>query len=534
MTTPRALVEGLVAALLGAALVWSLKPQASPRAAPTVTEEQSIQNAPRALATVSESAPSPAAKAPPREIVTSNDATRGILLFGNVTDREGKAIQIGLSIYNETDDETRFAPTHMIGKYSISNLSPGKWTIYAQGFGFKKLRKTIEIPSGATHVREDLVLERSIQIPVRIKMDDGERFVEYIQKASSSFSYLGRACTVVATLESPGARIPILGDEAYRYGIGTFATEGNNSRAMEKQPPDVDGMLELFENPPCFASLVMGANVITTKAVAPGDSPLDIIVKKEQIESAFGSIKLTVVETGAPGKGRILVSLNSTVGMRPFNTIGDTGAHSVERVIPGQYTVSIMGTKGAYINKAVVVEPGQSVDLGKIELGEYIKIPGRIVDSEGKPVLCHLEVVHLSGGQQAGASPRNGLMVDGNGKFTFFGYDGKYQLIASATGFATAVKNVDIPATAAEIVVTLQRGVPVIFVYSDNASTPARLTIEDSNGDSIWSRLSSDRPDDRLRLAAGLYKLQITDINGPRKTIPFEVSKNPVRLNVAW
>lgn len=537
----RLTLEFIAAAILGAFLVWIIKSQSagvreSDINVPAESKLTDVNNR-KESNPLQQTASRTSAEAPISELSNSKPGAESkTLLFGTVTDRAGNPAAVSIIFGSDREEKELWCNAAVPGNYSVSGIRPGEWRAETVGFGYRKLRKVIHIPDGAERVREDFVIDKSIIIPVRIKTPEGQSIAGILYKTAKAFSYLGRACTVVATREQPGKTIPILTEELYDYGIGKLLTQGTNSRAVEKQPADVDGVLELYEDPPCFASFIMGKYVIATKAVTTDMAVLDMIVTNEQIEAALGNIKLRVIDaaTGAPPE-KIYVSLNTSTGGGQFEKKGGDGIYMIEKVLPGRYTVWVQNSEGILSEKKVVVEPGQSIDLGTIETGKVSLLKGSVRDAAGKPVRCRLSILDISSGALPGSSSPIETAAEPDGSFTFRISRSVYQVSIRDPEWAVAAESIDTSLGEPKNVdFVLQKGTLVILKFVLNPAIPVRFTIKNKDGNAAWSRSSYNTVRDRLRLVEGSYTLQIDDANGPRKWIPFEVAKDTVRLDVSW
>jgi hypothetical protein len=538
MSNLRPWLEGFAAAVVAALLVWSMTPRAEGDGAPGGAKPENIIS----VATGSGPAPSPpvVSDVAPRSIARPSAAepatTAPVLLFGDISDREGEPVAASITFGPDPFDRKPAGTTAVAGKYSVFGLRAGEWTATVACTGYKKLVKTIQIPRGPARVREDFVMDRSLLIPVRIVLEDGEPFEKYMKGACRTFSSLGYACTVVATAGAPPARIPIVGELATAYGIGRFRT-ASNSRLLDGRKDGADGLLELFENPPCYASLVLGSYVIATTPVPSGAESITIIVPGKTVDASLGKIIVRVADstTGAPAD-RAIVSLSTANMMLPMaRDDGSPGTRVAEKLLPGEYTVSISYLKTSICHQRVTLAPGETVDLGTIDVGRSFTIRGRVVDADGAGVACTLPIVNLGGGQRAGWFSRHSLVADADGKFSIHVAPGRYQIFPSLPEYARTCAWIDTAVDPEkEIVIRLSRGTPVLLRYTIERRDPVWLNILGQDGQCIWSCESGDREEDILRLVPGVYSLQIEDLVGLRRTIPLTVGSEPVSIDVTW
>jgi len=525
--------ELILAALVGALFVWMIRGQTTEPSElnsniPAGAPKSNINDPPISVASRETAARTSAEAA--RE-TTRESRT---LLFGTITDRLGQPVNnVGLSFVSDAEEKELWCSTPVPGNYSIAGLRAGAWSVEASGFGYRRLKTTIQIPESTGRVREDLIIDRSLLIPVRIKTADGRRVISILHGVSA---YLGRACTVIATRAQPGKTIPILTEEVNDYGIGKMHTSATRLREMEKQPPDVDGLLELNEDPPCFASFIIGKHVITTKAISADMTMIDITVPNEQIDAAFGSIKIRVLDaaTGAPHE-KIFVSLNTGYGGSYLQKRGDDGTFNIEKTLPGRYTLWVQDSAGILYQKRIELEPGQALDLGTVEAGKVTTIKGIVRDAANKPAAVRISILDISRGDLPGSSSRISVQTDLEGKFTFQARSGMYQVAVHTPEWALASETVDTSlGQPKDIELILQRGTLVIFTIAWNPQNPARLIIKDKDGRVLRAWNANNRATDRVRLAPGTYTLQIDDASGLRKSIPFDVGRDTVKLDVSW
>jgi len=346
------------------------------------------------------------------------------------------------------------------GGYSIFGLAPGVYRIYGWRYGCQPIEQDFVLTGEREKVEHNLTFTANRVLPVTI-LDRASRARLSTRFGDPLTSHL----SVVATKSAPRDISGVLGRTAWNVGeSGYYAS--SEQPWVEELASKCSGLLELLSEPPLYVSLVMRSAVIETRALVGDEHELVFEVDSEQLERRLGGVRFCCVDAtrGSPIVGA-RVEVGFSDGGGESGRSNEDGAVALERLTPGVRSLSVFAEGFAAESRAVRIEPGETLQLGDVELRHVARLRGRVVDSDGRGVRAQLHWIALDRGVLA-QSPARRLRYETNalGAFEIDGIGAvRGRLVALSDGYAIGALDLDARSGALEdIELHLERGVEVV------------------------------------------------------------------------
>ena len=274
---------------------------------------------------------------------------------------------------------------------------------------------------------------------------------------------------------------------------------------------------------------------VTLNVSAPGhkgqrvrisETPTDehpLIITLDTAETLRGVV---ITEDGAVPEGAGISWESRRGGLRTmdrFTVDSEDGTFSFDLPGPGEYLLKVGADE--YQDEALpalFVGPGESIDLGVLELFRGAGVRGRVVDAESGEGLAGVSVELLPAGIALFRAVEAGLpsaVTDEDGRFGLFGVEGgRYELRARRDGYATRTDEVTVrrdEVTALDSI-SLDGGTEVRLRLVDRSGEPrpglAVRVLDDQREVLVPIAVGLSDPDGHvtpLVLAAGRYRLEV-------------------------
>jgi hypothetical protein len=315
----------------------------------------------------------------------------GCVVFGRVTATSGARLeQDAYVVFRDAQDERILARAGEDGSYAASGLHTGAWLVDGSASGVRTRSIALELPEPGAVTRLDLELAPATVLVVRLTAPDGRPFFDALRDVRPPGPL---SLIAVATAVAPGATFyGVEGSLDNPVGLGRFRYA--DTRVA---PPGVLGELTVERDPPICVSLVLRSAVLETTQVVSGQTEVAFTLDPAALLAALTGFRLRLIAegTGRPVAGAHVRLINGTYEGPPRISAAD-GVVVVEGREPGPLTVQVQGPGYALARFQLDLVPGETRDLGTLELQAPVRIAGRLVDESGAPVQGELEVARIA------------------------------------------------------------------------------------------------------------------------------------------
>lgn len=538
-------IAGLQAIAIAVLAIVALRDEdiAPPEVPTTAPTARAAATANAATATTSSPQPASGSSAVP-DAPTSTPPDRatapsGTVLFGQVANASGEAVANSVVWFRRDEDSKAIATISSRpgnSTYAIAGLSPGRITYQTRATGYKERRGSIDIPADLPRLRYDIELEPAWLLTVKIQTPEGEPLHLALQKVTKDRSMLHHVevCAVV-TASRPEADFPPTPYREVSLGLGRWqSATGISARVRDgaQQPKDVAGTIEIDERQPLWVTAVMRHRVLASAQVEPGQGEVVLTVPLQQVLQDLCSIRGRVVDAadGTP-------VANAAIGFGDLQGTGSAGKSDadghfeVRHLRPGLLDVEIRGASRMARRDLVLLQPGQTLDIGDVPIFEFRQIKGRCEGLMGKPEDCSISWTSLEvPTHPAVRRYTDSTRVAADGTFTLNLPDGPYRLRASGSG--GALTEID-TRTLGDQPLVLQLA-PEANVRLDVQSNgePWELAMFDSKGREVYRRALQHGWQFALRFLPGDYRAELTDRHGTKHTRQIHLGADGVDLPV--
>jgi RNA polymerase sigma-70 factor (ECF subfamily) len=391
------------------------------------------------------------------------------------------------------------------GAYSSFGLAPGVWRVWGRLSGFLPLDVELELDGSVERVRRDFTLVPAQVLAVKfLDVATGER-LEF-----PPFDPIGDGLGVVVS-EHPLARAKGIGS---RRPLGSeFAEYRPLPGGLTKLdlPAGSSGRLTVFAPPPLFAHAVLREHVLESRPIDGTETELVFALDRARLEAALSSLVVRCVDArsgAALPKSRVELGFDDGSGER-VETDAE-GRARLERLAPGMRELSVWATGFAGVHRSLRLAPGETLDLGELELHPPVRVRGRVLAPDGAGASAQLAYTVVG---------RDGLAIDAltklsartalNGQFDLKQLEsGRLRLVAWAEGFATSWIEFEASGeVVSELELRLQHGFEVRVAAPRGALASAQVRLRDARG--VTLHVDRVVPPNPLRwtLAPGAYEL---------------------------
>lgn len=426
------------------------------------------------------------------------------------------------------DDQFRSAQVDDAGHYAIAGLTPGTWTLACEVEGCRKLTLTHEL-SAAPIQRLDLDLTTATVLPVFVRTPDGGR----LQRDMGQWSSL----QVLATTAPIGADLA----PSENSSVGNFGV-GRHRRPTDRNPPNDDtandGVLELDQPPPVFATLLLRHLVLAEQRIEPGQTELRFVVDPAAVQQRFAKVRFRVLdETGAP-LPKVAVGLETAQGGGDRRATDDDGTVALSKVVPGVLQMTLHAVDREEYTNHLIVPAGADLDLGDLVLHPLRSVPGQVVDADGKPIAASVRWTNLELWRPPQPMiDRRSTSADADGNFQIHGAGPRRYLVRAQAGqdrigFAVFDARGSLPAAPQQVAVSACG--KVLFVARGDVQRTFTVVVRNPDGHPV--EVVTIEPRWRTQpatLPTGDYVLEIyADWNTRLRTQPLVVGTTLQRVEL--
>lgn len=461
----------------------------------------------------------------------------GMLLFGVLVDEAGQPVP-GATAHFTRDGETKPLTASTSDKeatFALAGLSSGRLNVRVSAVGFCELQDTIEIPVGMSRMRHDIVLKKAWTLAVKIVTPEGTPIAQALRDGGKERkSWFQIQVSALATPWEPQGDFPPTNLREADHGVGRWRS-GTGFEAMRGGPrisKEFAGTLELDVRQPLWVSAVMRHHVLATARVEPGQPEVTLTVALDQILRSLGVVRLRVVDsvTGLPSS-EARVGISDVQSSGAPEAVDAQGRIEVRDLRPGLHRLSIYAKDRFGPNAEVMIESGQTIDLGDIPLVAHRSIKGRCDNIDGKGDRISIQAtsldpslvptVHLQSYRAQAAE---------DGTFTLSLPDGRY--FVRATGAGGTALELDTRALGEQMLILPLAKESSIRLDARIGGDPMELAIIASSGRAIFRRWVKDGWKFPITCLPGDYRIELKDRTGKVRTEQIRVGPDGVDLRL--
>lgn len=517
-----ALAQGIAIAGLGV-LVLQRSGEIAPAVAPSAADADTARAPTAATATTTAAgrpAVADAATRAPGDEPAKAAASTGTVIYGRVTNGAG-ALVPAYVWFTRAGEAKAAANVHVDERspcFAIAGLEPGELTFQSRATGYKEARGTIVIPPATPRLRHDIVLQEAWELSVKIVTPDGTPLSTALAAAAKDRPGLFQVeVAAIATATKPAGDFPLSGLREMAFGLGRWQSARYGSMRGEKQKPkDVAGVIELDAKQPIWVSAVMRHRVLTSIAVEAGQPEAVLTVALEQILKDLGTIRGRVVDATGKPLAKVRVGFGDQQSGGGGKPVGDDGRFEGTNLRPGLLTLEVYGEQVS-MRPLVLLQPGQTLDLGDVPVPALRTIKGRCEGLTSKPESFSITTMPLDPPVHPALRHDSAYaQVAADGSFTLYLTEGRHRVRASGAG--GAVVEIDTRALGDEtLVLRLAKEVPLrLEVHGDDE--PPELALFDASNREVWRRALGHGWKFPLLLLPGDYRIELTDARGKVET----------------
>jgi RNA polymerase sigma-70 factor (ECF subfamily) len=397
------------------------------------------------------------------------------------------------------------------GSFSIGGLTAGTWHLAVQVPGFLSCREDVEIREGESSKHVDVSLQPIVRLKVKLSGPRGEDIESLLDAIDHDAALGGRVQLIAfATHGAPGEHVPVRhsGD---CYGAGIWFNRRECPSTELSALDGFMGVLELHEPLPVYAGISSRGFVLASKLVSAGEDTVEFVLSLDEIKNQLSSAMLRVVD-GPSG----LVLSGATVDLDRGDygkvRVSDVPDVVFEGVTPGLKRLSISAPKHERVEAWVEIRAGCANDLGTWSLDPATSICGSVVDPDGRPIQCELELCsidHLIPGVDAPSV--TSARSNAEGRFEFH-VAGRHRYVVRTTDGTWAAAPVLADASGGaidDLVIHAAKCFEIVLAFPVEPPEDSYYSVETEDGLFVSSQRCCGLEPFRMRLGYGSYRVRL-------------------------
>jgi len=456
---------------------------------------------------------------PPSQPAARYDAADpvGLLVYGAVYDPDGRPLDGEKYVVLLREDGERRSARLEHGSYAAPGLSPGRWTLTAGDQGCLPYEQALELLPEVPMLRVDVHLQRALTLCVKVLDPSGAPLWDTLPGDAWSRPRFG----VLATPDAPPGSVQPTGSRLVdRNAHGTWISRlelwGDRQVAA-----GCDGMLDLKSALPLWVNLLHRHVVLDSQLVPAGAGEVVFVLRPEQVEGTFGSVRVQVVDaaSGAPVEGaRVELSDFQSSGVGKL--VDAQGVVHSEHLPPGLLDMMVSADGYEHVWNTVLLGPGEHKDLGRLPLDAAASIRGRVVDSQGNPRSMGISYVRADWWHDPVAQqPRISAKSSAEGDFSIGSLGrARYSVWILDREGGLGCRPVFVDTTAGDVegvTLVVDAMSEVVFRTSWPAVQSHEVTLLDASGFALWRSFLDGEQTFKRRYPPGEYTALVAGATAP-------------------
>jgi len=441
---------------------------------------------------------------------------------GEVRSTDGTRIEQAVIIVRDAGLAEVARQERVRGWFALSGLAPGHYTLEAAADLFRKRSVEFELSGSENPARVDVVMQPTLLLQVRIVDAQGQPLG---RDASGRKLEREQGVCAVATRSKPRAQLPPSPSEYVWFEMGHWFSQAASGHVADPLlAAGSTGALELFEDLPCYVSLVVRGAVQESRLVTRVDERIDFRLEDSALVTAKASARMRFVDaqSGAPlaGLGVELGPAWRTGVQKSTDARGEVTFED-EPLIP----IALV-YRG--IRRPIQLRPGEN-ELGTIAVPALRKLHVRIVDEAGQSIAGEGSWIALdsSFGPQSFDSYQQWRVAAG-GTAEIDALACRLRVCAypnSSQDWTSIGTLVEAGTEPLEVVLHAQRGVEVDLACPGEGTADRSLVFIAPDGAACLRVYSREGSTTRQRLAPGEYEVELWE--GERRLSKRKVQVTP-------
>lgn len=454
----------------------------------------------------------------------ASSRTRTAVLHGRVTGPHGAPVPIAtVTLKPAADPEAPPAERLRLqrsddGHFVVPDVSPGRYRLDVAASRFRARAVEFDVPVGADAVRQDVQLEATWELRVRIDTPDGQPLHEAIAaQRTDRFDLRTLRVDAVATPFAPPPQFAPSALKRLPFGSGRWSGAGVDSFLDPSRtllPKRYAGLLELPEDRPMYVSAVLRSVVLASERVEPGQAELRLVVPLDAVMRRLCTVRLQVTDaaSGQPVTAA-RAALSDAHSRERGEAVDEAGRVALRRSAPGRHELDVTAPGYAAVGYVVDLEPGATVDLGVVPLHPEVRVPltfsGIAPDADVRVVVSCLDAPPHPALHQRMESHR--FSKAGDAALTLF--PGRWHVVANTEGTCGVLEFVVAPAVVGTVTVPMAAAAK-LRVVPPPSERSCELTLVDGAGRTLFSRWVTWTTPVDVTFPAGSYVARIVRDDG--------------------
>lgn len=350
------------------------------------------------------------------------------------------------------------------GAAGFVDLQPRAFELRIRAEGYLESIERLLLPPSPLEQEHLVILEPSARIAVRFVTPDGRRLSEAIQERWPTHGLSNAMPYLYATSGDGPPQLPLSTFDFFSSAEARW----RSAQGFYSSPDDVDGWLSLNVRPPLMLYVMLRNQLLSSLALESNVDQLSCIVDLAQIEALLGSVSLRLI--GPDGQPRSDLLVNLLMGSRsPILRCTDgSGIYGLDGLPPGSFGILASTRDGLTMQRSVLLQPGEHLDLGDVRMEPAYQHRGKVIDNGGMAVAGAKAFLWNPVEPLIANRTVSNLTSDAEGGIAWTATAGARQLaILAPAGSGLGAGIWQVNSESSEFEFRLQSGIPVRFLSTE-------------------------------------------------------------------